>query len=101
MNDLKHALLLLLAFVLVACERKPVSPCPLVGPEFWESAIHRYFEDRPPRSRVASVTILEDARYNYSPPGWMVSVEVPDYKYIAWVSCDGHVELSGRELSSL
>ena len=82
---------------LAGCQEKPVEPCPDAGRDFIEQSVSAYFARSFPKVAQRDITILHDEKYESYPKSWMVSVDLPDRKYIALVSCSGKVELSGRD----
>lgn len=70
--------------------------CPHEGQTFFENSIGAYFERHPPR-HASTAQILPGASYDTSTNWWIVPVDVGPDKYWALLSCDGHLELSGRD----
>ncbi|MCO8169267.1 hypothetical protein NJC40_15960 [Pseudomonas sp. 21LCFQ02] len=88
-----------LLVMVVGCGQQQSAPCPEAGQDFLEKSIRAYFDRFPPKGGGEGVRILSDATYNPAHRLWSVSVDVPDNKYYAMVSCNGHTELSSRALS--
>ena len=70
--------------------------CPDKGKEFFEESVKAYFLSHPPIGAGTSITILDGASYDSSTNWWIVPIDIGKQKWNALLSCDGHLELSGR-----
>lgn len=70
--------------------------CPDKGKDFFEQSVAAYFVRHPPTSDQQPIKVLEGARYDTGTNWWIVPVDVGSKKWNALMSCDGHLELSGR-----
>ncbi|WP_024656839.1 hypothetical protein N027_06115 [Pseudomonas syringae USA007] len=69
--------------------------CPDKNANFFADSINAYFDKHPPKAGK-TVTVVAGARYDNHTHWWTVPVDVGQDKLQALLSCDGHLELSGR-----
>jgi hypothetical protein len=84
------------SLVLTACDKDEEISCSGSGQEFFEASVNAYFEKHPPARGMDSVRVLPGGTYNSHLNWWVVPVDVGAEKWSALLSCDGHLELSGR-----
>jgi hypothetical protein len=70
--------------------------CPEKNSDFFRESVTAYFQNHPPTAGAGDVQIVGVATYDEHTDWWLVPVNVGDQKLIALLSCDGHLELSGR-----
>lgn len=93
----QFSLVILASLGLTACEKSEQTSCSGSGQEFFEASVNSYFAKHPPASGIDSVRILPGASYNSDLNWWVVPLDVGAEKWNALLSCDGHLELSGRK----
>jgi hypothetical protein len=70
--------------------------CAHKGRDFFEQSVAAYFIQHPPLPDQHLIKVLEGASYDTKTNWWIVPAEVGPLKWNALLSCDGHLELSGR-----
>ncbi|OSR70707.1 hypothetical protein BV326_02839 [Pseudomonas syringae pv. actinidiae] len=94
-----HAVLLVLLILAVAwlaqSGESDEMHCPDKDANFFADSINAYFDKHPPKAGN-TVTVVDGARYDNHTHWWIVPVDVGQDKLQALLSCDGHLELSGR-----
>ena len=63
---------------------------------FFDQSVKAYFTKHPPVEGIENVKVLSGATYDTATNWWVVPVDVGEDKWNALLSCDGHLELSGR-----
>ena len=97
----KCLLVTLIMMSLSACDESAKLSCPASGEAFFNESIHRYFTQHPPAEGIDAVKVLPGASYNSELDWWVVPLDVGNEKWNALLSCDGHLELSGRSTEPL
>lgn len=70
--------------------------CPDKGKDFFEQSVAAYFVRHPPPPEQQPIKVLEGGWYDTGTNWWIVPVDGGSEKWSALLSCDGHLELSGR-----
>lgn len=82
---------------LAGCDDSGNMSCSDKGQDFFDQSVKAYFKKHPPSTGTESVKVLPGATYDTATNWWVVPVDVGEEKWNALLSCDGHLELSGRE----
>ncbi len=96
MIDKKRVFFSVIVIALSGCNDSQVASCPSAGQSFFERSVHAYFSKHPPAIDLEQIKILPGARYDEHTHWWIVPIEMGEVKLDALLSCDGHLELSGR-----
>lgn len=81
---------------LAGCDDSGDMFCPDKGQDFFDQSVKAYFTKHPPVEGIENVKVLSGAAYDTATNWWVVPVDVGEDKWNALLSCDGHLELSGR-----
>lgn len=79
---------------LAACDNEiEDQSCPSNGEAFFRTSIDAYWRNHDD-SKVGRYSLQPGAKYNTTEDWWVVPFESEGKRYLAMISCDGHLELS-------
>jgi len=87
---------LLLPLVLSGCDDSNDLPCPENGEQFWRHSLDSYFERHPEMVKNTPYELQPGSRYDSHTNWWIVPFDIGSKRLQALLSCDGHLEISGR-----
>lgn len=82
---------------LAGCDDSGNMSCSDKGQDFFDRSVKAYFGKHPPTGGAENVRVLPGATYDTATNWWVVPIDVGKEKWSALLSCDGHLELSGRD----
>lgn len=82
---------------LAGCDDSGNMSCPDKGQDFFDQSVKAYFKKHTPAEGIENVKVLSGATYDTATNWWVVPVDVGKEEWYALLSCDGHLELSGRK----
>lgn len=90
------ALAILMSVVLCACDGSTEMSCPDNGEQFWLQSLDAYFIRHPEMVQTTPYELQPGAWYDAKTNWWIVPFDVGQKRLQALMSCDGHLEISGR-----
>ncbi|WP_122666743.1 hypothetical protein [Pseudomonas viridiflava] len=97
MKSCFKTLAIVLSVVLAGCEERPEMSCPDNGEQFWLQSLDAYFLRHPQQVKTTPYELQPGASYDSRTNWWIVPFDIGQKKLLALMSCDGHLEISGRQ----
>lgn len=95
-NPLSVCGLALGALLLLGCGERPQQDCPTYGDKFFNDSVRNYFLSHGRKEDANTFRLAGDATYDGTNKWWVVPFDTQSKKLLALLSCDGHLEITGR-----
>lgn len=95
----KHLSVCVLAFgalILFGCGERPKQDCPTSGEKFFTDSLKNYFSSHDRKEDMNTFRLAGEATYDGKNKWWIVPFDTRSEKLQALLSCDGHLEITGR-----